>query len=162
MKKLLGLALSLLLANTGFSAVIGEVKLSGNIEQEVSIVVTATSAANSLDLTNDQSNLKVADVTENSNSKSGYKVTLSSANGGFLKNTDVNATANNTIAYTVTYGTMLSGASLDTDKVGSEIDSASAVVANDNDLAISYLGVTPSQLLSGDYTDTITLTISAK
>ena len=80
-------ALLTLTTTSAFAATTGSLLLQGIVAQKVSIVVTPVAVASALDLSTTQSDLKVATVNEQSNSKTGYKVTITSENGwsrGFL------------------------------------------------------------------------------
>lgn len=58
----------------------GSLSLSGSVNQVLNISVSATAAANGLDLSLSQSPVKIADVVATSNTISGYTVSVASAN----------------------------------------------------------------------------------
>lgn len=156
MKSLLAATALVVFSSTqAFSATTGTLLLQGVVAKKVAIAVTAQSVASALDLENTQSDLKVATVNEQSNSKTGYKVTISSANLGKLKRTD----GAEVFAYSLKYGGSAVGLSTAT---GSSFTSSSATVVNVNkDLAISYTGVAESSMVEGTYADTLTLNIAS-
>lgn len=128
------------------SATTGTLILKGTVQQQIDIVVTPTGDATTLDLSTTQTNLKVADVTESSNGA--YKILLSSANGGKLLNT-----SGDFVNYTLNYD----GVATDLTTGGTVKTNTGGV--NTSEVTISYTGVDTSSITSGDYTDTITLTI---
>ena len=149
MKKMMS-ALLLTMSTVSFAATTATLQLKGTIAQNLDISIASESVATSLNLTQSASNLKVATLTEKSNSNTGYKVTLSSANSGNLKN-----------------GTFLFGYTLGYN--GQQLNLSApqtqtyAVAAHNvqKDVTISYTGVAQESLVAGDYTDTVTFTIAA-
>jgi len=110
-----------------FAGTTATLTLQGNVPGVLDISVSPAANANNLDLTTDQSNLTVATVTERSNQKNGYTVTLQSANaaatGGntaYFQSTD--PTVADTLNYTLSYGgtavTFTSGLATITDTTG--------------------------------------------
>jgi hypothetical protein len=153
------LCAALLLAASipSFAASSFTIALSGSVSATCSLTVTTASAASSLAVTTKVTNTTIATVVERSNASSGYTVTLSSANGWMLKGSSEN------LAYTLSYG----GTAVDTSTaagVASTITNASTTTASagvTKSLAISFDGAA-SLLPSGDYTDTLTISIAAK
>lgn len=97
---LMALVLLALPAN-GRAASSGTLLLSGTVPLVNDLAVTATAANNtSLNITGGESAKVVASVAETSNNATGYTVTLSSANGGKLKNA---GNAASQTAYQVSY-----------------------------------------------------------
>lgn len=143
---------TLLLTTTAisFAATTATLQLKGTIAQVLDISIAAEGVATSLNLTQNASNLKVATLTEKSNSNTGYKVTVSSLNNGKLKN----GTA--LFPYTLGYNSQqlnLSSPQTQTYAIG-------AYNVN-KDVSITYTGVAQESLVAGDYTDTVTFTIAA-
>lgn len=152
MKKLLTLAA--LITTTSFAATTGTLLLKGTVPRIVNITVTPETIAANLPLDTTQSNTKVATVNEQSNSNTGYKVTIASANAGKLVHSTVSSSS---IAYTIRYNNQsmnLSGQQQVT------YSSAASVNANRN-VEISYTGVPHENLIEGTYQDTVTFTIAA-
>lgn len=156
MKKLLSAtALLVLTTSAAFSATTGTLILQGVVAKKVAIVVTAQSVASALDLETSQVDLKVATVNEQSNSKTGYKVTITSANLGKLKRTD----GAEVFSYTMKYAGAAVGLST---AAGTIFTNSSAAAVNINkDLAISYSGVAAETMVEGSYADVLTLNIAA-
>lgn len=155
MKTLL-IALTFSLAtSTVYSATVDTLLLQSTVPKKVSITVTAVSVASALDLSITQADLKVATVNEASNSKTGYKVTITSANLGKFKRTD----GSEVFSYSLKYGGAAVGLSTAS---GSVFSSSSVTVVNVNkDLNVSYTGVTPESMIEGTYQDTLTLNIAS-
>lgn len=145
----------LLLSSASFAATTGTLLLQGVVAQKISVSVTAASAASTLDLSASQTDLAVASVNEISNSKTGYKMTISSANLGKLKRTD----GSDVFAYSLKYNgsaVALSSAA------GTTITNSSAAAVNANKaVTISYTGSAAETMVEGTYADTVTFTIAA-
>lgn len=147
--------ISLVLTPAAYGGTTGTVTISGLIPINTSIAVTAASGSNTLNLSSTAINQIVATVAEASNSTTGYKVTLASANAGILKNGTVGS-----ITYTAKYDgldvTLLAN--------GTEVTNTgttNSVVSVTKDLSISYTGVVATSLMAGTYSDTLTFTIAA-
>jgi hypothetical protein len=145
---------SLILSSTTFAASLGELHLQGQVSKKVSISVTPEVIASGLNLELSQADLKVATVSEKSNSSSGYTVAISSLHGGRLVRTG----GTESVSYTLKYGALpvdlAAGQSFD--------DSSAGPVTNSKNLAISYTGVDAVSMAVGDYLDTLALNIIAK
>lgn len=135
------LLISSLLLSNAYAATIGTLLLQGNIPQRISLVVVPSSIATSLDLSTTQVDLQVATITEQSNSKSGYKVTVVSANSYNLKRVG----GTEAFPYTLKY---------------SLLTSVGAVNVNKS-VTISYTGIPQESMVEGVYSDSVTFTISA-
>lgn len=156
MKKLLALtALMSFTATSAFAATTGTLLLQGVVGQKVAITVTEEATAATLDLETSQTDLKVATVNEISNSKTGYSVTITSANLGNLKRTD----GAEVFAYSLKYG----GAAVGLGTVaGTTFSTQTGAAVNINkDVEISYTGVAAELMVSGTYADTVTFEIAA-
>lgn len=152
MKSFLTLAL-LSLSFSAISATSDTLLLKGNVPSRVSIAVDAELLASSLPLDISQNDSKVATVTEKSNSKNGYKVTISSANGGVLVHED----GVETFDYVLSYD----GSSLDLSSPVVQDNPAAAAVNVNKIVGITYTGIDEELMVEGDYTDTITFSIAA-
>lgn len=149
----LAVALVLLVSSTTMAATSGTLYIKGNVPEIMSISVTPENLATNLPLGQTQTNVKLAMVQEKSNSQTGYKVTIGSANNGKL----VRDSGTEEFPYTLSYASQpLNLAS----PVVITNAGASAVTRN-REVTISYTGVAEDQLVAGDYSDTITFTISA-
>ncbi len=150
------------LANAAAS---GNVTLTGSVAANCQITVTAEAAAATLDLATDQTNLKVATVNEKCNDPDGYTVDLVSTWGAGDAGTSVeleSATTSERLVYTVRYDTSAvtfdaSGSAQVTDVLAKT--GGSGV---DKDIDISYSGSAANLAAGTDYTDTLTVTITAK
>lgn len=126
---------------TGIMPVITEVK------------VVTNSSASTLPLNLGATDLEIAVVTEKSNKKVGYTVSVTSTNSGVLKNLGTS----DEIAYTLKYDTIpidLSAVSLVTNET-----KRTSSAGTPKSLTISF----PASFIDdGSYTDIITFTIAAK
>lgn len=141
-------------ATSVMAATTGSLVLQGTVPQLVSIDVTANSNTQNIPLDQTQSNLVVGSVVESSNSNSGYNVQISSSNAGKLVH---DSETSSFIAYSLTYG----GSAIDlstTDTVEQNTAGSYEVTKN---VAIAYTGVDHKDLIEGNYSDTVTFTISA-
>jgi hypothetical protein len=146
-----------LVGQVGFAATTGNITVSGSVAQLLSIIVIGVSPYSALDLSSSQADLTVANIQERSNSRTGYTVTVSSANSGQL----VNAYSGSTpVGFTAKYG---SGSSFSLATPSTITDQATPGVYNViKAFKISYTGAAPETMLEGTYTDTLTFTIAAK
>ncbi len=137
------------------AATTGTLLLQGVVTKKLSIQVNALAVASALDLTATQTDLLVASVNEKSNSNTGYKVNVKSANLGKLKRSG----AAEVVSYSMKYGT--SSVDLSTAS-GQTFNNAGAAVVNVNkDVKISYTGTPEDSLIEGTYSDTVTFEISS-
>ena len=141
--------------------------LQGEVAARVSIAVEAEDVAESLDLATDQDDLMVATVTEISNVRAGYTVTLSSANEGRLVGLNANTAGTSdtgdveNVPYTIGYN----GADHDLAAGTATITDVSARNVQGNNVTtvpvlLSYTG--DPDLGADTYQDTLTFTIIAK
>ncbi|MES2528946.1 MAG: hypothetical protein V4598_17805 [Bdellovibrionota bacterium] len=134
-----------------FAGTQSSLPLKGKIALLLGIEITPTPAALLLDLTQSQTNLKVASGKLFSNSGSGFKVTVSSSNQGKLKRIG----GNNLFPYAMKFGPV-------DVPLSSTAEFVYPLPLNyTDDITVSYTGVPASNLIAGDYIDTITFTISA-
>lgn len=155
MRKLLITSALSLFTLTSFAATQGTLLLQGTISQVLSLSVQAEAGVNNaLDLTSTESDLKVAEVTEQTNSNTGYKILVRTANGGKLKNGSLDQ-----VSYTMKYdGTAVALALTDTQ---AKSVTTGGVYNNTSDVEISYTGQSAASLTQGTYSDTVTFTIQA-
>lgn len=134
---------------------VGSITIQGTVPNVVTISIVPQAGYNTLDLSQVVADLHVADVRELSNTTTGYKVTLASANAGQLKNGNKSA-----LTYTAKYnGTpvTLSG----TPVVVTNTSSSSSLVNILKQFVISYSGAASDAMLAGSYSDTLTFTITS-
>lgn len=155
MKKI-GIAFAIALATSlsAQAATTGNLLLKGTVPPLLSIVVTPEALASALPLDTTQTDTKVATINEKSNSNTGYQVAVSSANQGKLVHESV---ASSFINYSLKYN----GNSVDLNAGQTYTYPSSASVNANRDVEISYTGVPHEDLVQGEYSDTVTFTISA-
>lgn len=154
MKTLLFLS-ALLISNAAMSATSGTLLLSATVPRIVSILVTPAPVSSALDLSVTQTNLKIGVVNEKSNSRTGYKGSVRSANRGKLKRTDGSEV--------LPYSLSISGAVIDlSTAAGSSYFFYNTQLYDTNrDMFISYTGQPAESMVEGIYNDTLTFEISA-
>jgi hypothetical protein len=162
MVKLVSLVFFTVFSTSLFAATTGTLTLTGTVPPILEITVTALPAASTLDLST-TTDTAVATVTERSNKKGGYTVTVESANAKamgsaqpFFKSSDpANA---DTLSYSITYGgtavTFAGGTALVTDS-----NSRTTGAGTSKEVRVTYTG---DFLYEDTYTDTLTFTITAK
>lgn len=150
--KLLAITLSLI-AMTAQAATTGTLLLKGTVPEMMSITVVPETIAVALPLDITQVDTKVATVTEASNSNTGYKVTITSSNLGNLARTG----GSELFPYTMKYG----GQSVNLASSQVFTNSTISAVNVSKDVQVSYTGVPASNMVAGEYTDTVTFTIEA-
>ena len=142
---------------------VGTIRLSGTVDKNVSIAVSGLNDYDNLDLTIDVSDLAVVAVTETSNVREGYTVSLNSANAttGTTENAFfLGLEGGEQLSYNITY-----------DNVPVTFTAGSAEVTNanaktglngqDRVLTISY-SAAEAHLGNDLYSDDLTFTITAK
>lgn len=146
--------LLLILALPAWAATTGQLPLRGTVPAVVSIAISALPIATTLPLDTTQNRTRVGTSTETWNTLNGVKVHISSLNQGFLVHQNVPSSK---IAYVLRYRNsnvnLTSGQFFNTNQQGRR--------TRNRPLRISYTGVPHSSLLEGDYTDIVTLAISA-
>ncbi len=158
MKKSIFLSIAvaaLAITSASWAASTGSITISGVVPQHTDIIVTPVAGYNALDLATTATDLSVANVTEKNNTALGYKVTLSSANAGALKN----GTAGS-IAYTAKYNSTSVTLSATPTNITTS-PAASSVVNVTKAFKISYTGVDTTTMMQGTYSDTLTFTIAS-
>lgn len=153
---LMALVLLALPANSR-AASSGTLLLSGTVPLVNDLAVTANGTNNtSLNITGGESARLVASVAETSNNATGYTVTLSSANGGQLKNA---GSASSQTTYQVSYdgGTYAQpGTAAATVKT---VNALGALTTNNSAVRVNVTAFPTAP--AGTYSDTLTLTIVA-
>lgn len=146
----------LLLSHSAYGTISSNLLLKAQVAKKVSLEISPLPIATALDLTTTAVNLLVAKITEHSNSKTGYKLTIISANLGKLKRD------NGTELFT--YNLKLDGTSLNlSSSAGRTINrSNKKPVSINRNLTISYTGKTAESLIEGTYSDTLTIQIASK
>ena len=156
MKKLVTSILLFVLSAPAFSATSGFFLLRTQVPRRVSISVLPSAVASALDLSTTQINLKVANATAMSNSKTGFKVTFTSANRGNLKR----ISGAEVFPYSMKVDGLDVGLSTATGTTFNIDQTAPMTISRD--ITISYTGKPVETMLEGTYLDTVTLTIAAR
>jgi hypothetical protein len=151
--KMIVVMMALALSASSFAATSGSLLLKGQVQEVLDIVVTPEAIASTLPLDISQNGTKVATVTEKSNASQGYRVKMVSANLSNLKR----AGGSELFPYYITYNDLPVNL-IDTQTYS--YHNPEAVVAS-RDIKIFYTGVSAENMVAGEYSDTITFTISA-
>jgi hypothetical protein len=138
---------------TSFAATSDTLLLKGAVASRLSIEVTPELIAANLPLDISQGGTKVASVLEKSNSNSGYKVTISSANQGKLVRQD----GTEQFPYSLAYD----GSPLDLSSSVEQDHSSPAAVSISKDVNITYTGIAAEDMVEGVYSDIVTFSIAA-
>lgn len=115
--------------------------------------MTPETIAATLPLDVSQTDTKVATVNEISNSSTGYKVTISSANLGSL----IRSGGSEAFPYALKYN----GSSVNLAAPQVFTNPSAASVNVNKDVSISYTGVPAENMVAGEYVDTVTFEIAA-
>jgi hypothetical protein len=151
--KLKLIIMSLLISSSVFAASSGTLLLKGTVLVSSDVVVVPLAKATTLNVTTGEVSTSVANVNETSNNRLGYKINLTSANGGKLKlTTDVTKT----ISYTMDYAGKVLTLST-TAQTAKTVSSLSAKTTSTSLVKITTTG--NINALGGDYTDTVTISI---
>lgn len=142
------------LSFSALSATSGTLLLKGEVMEVLSISVSPEAIASTLPLNESQLDTKVATVNERSNLAGGYKVKISSENEGNLERVN----GSELFPYTLKYA----GQNVNLASSQTFTYAANAGVTNVNrDVSISYTGIDASNMVAGEYTDTVLFEISA-
>ena len=136
------------------AATTGSLLLKGTVPRLLEITVNAEAIAATLPLDTTQSGTLVAVINEKSNSKTGYNVSISSANQGELVH---ESDSSSSVAYSLTYN----GNSVDLANGETFTYSFPTGANNNRNVTISYTGVPHEDLIEGEYKDDVTFTIAA-
>ena len=132
--------------------------LMGVVESLCSVSIQPEPKATALDIKGGENNTKVATVTETSNAPNGYTVTLSSQNGGVLRNGLVASASD--VPYLASYN---GGPEQAIQAAGVEVKSVAgsggASTQSANDLNVTIAAVPDAA--AGTYTDVLTVNITA-
>lgn len=137
----------------------GSVLLSGTVLPNTAIAVSPVAGYDSLSLSVGASDVGVATILEKNNTPAGYKVILSSINGGQLKYSVGGATLSQ-VAYTAKYDGQTVALSVN-GKVITQVSNQTTTISKIKTLSVSFVGDPGSALLSGSYSDTLSLQIVA-
>ena len=133
----------------------GGLTISGTVPEIFTLTVTPAGDAQLLDLSVTVADHPIATVTEKSNKKAGYILSMTSANSFAFA-----GTTGDTLPYTMKYAgtavTVVAGSA-----TLSNVSAKTSSAGTSNTLAISYDGL-GAFLAEGAYTDTLTLTMTSK
>jgi hypothetical protein len=156
MKKLLLTSTIATLFISPIMADTGTLLLQGTVDPVLSITVNPVSGVNNdLNLSVTQTNLKVAEVVEQSNTVGGYKIFAKSTNGGSLNNAGLDS-----VDYTIGYNNG-GHISLTTENQEVKENTVGGVISANSDVDIAYTGKAAALLVQGTYSDTVTFTIQS-
>ncbi len=148
---------ALTLTTSAFAAGSANLLLRGTVGVINDISITTVGSNNiTLDIENGEINKHVADATEISNSSSGYKIMVSSINGGLLQNTSV---PTQSTSYSLSYD---GGVPTAVTTVPSQIKNVGSLsgLSIDNSSIRVNVDALPTAL-AGTYEDTVTFSIVA-
>jgi len=149
------LFLALLLTSPVWAATTDTLLLKGTVPAVVDIDVVPTTLATTLPLDTTQVNGHVADVVTKWNTLNGARIVVSSANGGQLRHASVTTSV---INYTLQAPGVPAFSLASPQTFDDPVSGPQNIIQA---LGINYTGVPYDLLVEGDYTDTVTFTISA-
>ena len=160
MKRYIALTVALMTTTiAGLAQTVGNITIAGTVANVTTITVASQAGYNALPIAAGCVDQLVANVTEKSNDRIGYTVTLNSLNAGATAQAVLNGTAGNTdtVNYTMKYnGIAVTLAS------GSAVVTTSAVRTPVAGLVKPLAVTIPASWVNTDtYSDTLTLTIAA-
>lgn len=153
MNRLNTILVTLLLTASLNAATIGTLTLSGVVATVYSITVLPQSAATSLNITGGESNATVATVEETSNNSGGYKISLSSANGGKLTN------GASELVYTLSYDGGTASQPTASPTVRKTSGTLGGLTTDTSSVTISFSAL--PNAVGGTYSDVVTFEIAA-
>ncbi len=142
---------------SSFSATSANLNLKGSIGAISEISLVADSAAQTINVSSGETNLKVATVSEVCNHKDGFDVNVSSQNGGYLVNSANSAMKTD---YTISYHQIDKGQPTTAPMLVKTVDSLSGLTTLYSDVKVSVTAAPNAS--AGDYTDVLTFSIVAK
>ena len=140
----------------GEAATAGSVTINGKVPVSCNISVAAASGASNIaDISQGNTNLLVATVTENCNDPIGYTVSVAGANSGTYTGLFKDSVSSATQAFTVVYnGTSISSSTLTNVTAPANVSKTVQITYPANSGLTGTVGYT--------YAETLTFTISAK
>lgn len=141
----------LFVSSSVFAANSASLALKGTVVDSCSVSLVETADTSSLDIINGEVGVKVATVTEICNRAAGYQILLSSTNGSKLM------MGTNAIPYTIAYFNTTYKTITSVPIMMKNVASLTAKTTATSDVLINITA--HPDVLSGVYTDTITITI---
>jgi hypothetical protein len=154
-KKTILAAIVLLASASTFAASTGDLTISGTVALINDIVIFPKADSTNLNILAGNSGLSVADVSETSNSVTGYKISMRSANGGSLVNL---SNSTKSTAYQVSYDGG-SYVSLTTSDQVVKSASTSSLTTDSSDVSVNVTANPTAP--AGTYQDVITISIAS-
>jgi len=145
----------------GLAQTSGTLTIQGTVAASASIAVAPLSGYNTLDILDGVSAQNVANITEKTNDKNGYTVTMTSLNAGasgsslFLKDT---GTGSDTVPYSLTYN----GVAVTFSSGSSTLTSTASRTAQAGVVKALAVTIASSWVNAATYADTLTFTIAGK
>lgn len=147
-------AFVMLATTSAMAATTGTLQIQGVVGVTNEIIINAKAEATALNIVGGENNRNVAEVTEKSNSPSGYKINMKSANAGRLVHTTDNGKQT---PYTVSYNGQSAISLHQTDQTVRTVSNLNNMTTNTAQVIVN---VTPlSNAMAGTYQDTITISI---
>ncbi len=135
-----------------FAATSGTLQLTGTYPLLLDITVIQQAGHDTLDLINGANRQLVATISEYSNSSNGFTISATSANNGLLTNGSLSS-----VPYSLWYDNINLDMASGTIQAKS-VSTVSATHTDSSNVEITFSG--SSDLLQGEYSDTITFVIS--
>lgn len=155
MKKIIFAAL-ITMGSFTFADDVGVITLSGSIGVINEIVITQNEIATNLNIAEGEDAALVATVEESSNSPTGYTIYMNSVNNSNLINTENDAES---VSYTIAYDGAAPVALSTSDLAVKTVGALGGLVTDESEVVLALVG--DSTVGSGNYTDTITVSIAA-
>lgn len=158
MKKIaLTMMSTLALGTSVFAATSGTLIIQGTVADQYALVITPNAATyQSLNIVAGSTATNVASVAETANNLNGYKIKLSSANGGELRHTS-NAAKKTT--YTLSYDGATAITPSSTATVVKSVTTLAGLTTNTSNVAVNVAAYASAP--AGLYQDTLTISIEA-
>ncbi len=158
MKKIaLTMMSTLALSTSVFAATSGTLIIQGTVADQYALVITPNAATyQSLNIVAGSTATNVASVAETANNLNGYKIKLSSANGGELRHTS-DATKKTT--YTLSYNGATAITPSTTATVVKTVTTLAGLTTNTSAVAVNVAAYASAP--AGTYQDTLTISIEA-
>lgn len=149
----------LAMALTGLADTTANLTISGSVADRTAIAAAPQGRYNTLPIEAGCTDEVVAQVTETSNNRAGYTVTLSSANAGSGTQATLNGTGANTD--TVGYSMKYAGATVSLSGGAAVVTTSSSRTPRAGTVKSLAVTIPQSWVTQDTYSDTLTLTIKA-
>lgn len=144
--------ISLFLISTSvFAASTASLNIKGTVAESCSVSLVETIDASTVDILAGESGIKVATVTETCNRQAGYSIFMTSQNGGKMMS------GANSVPYTMAYFNTSYKTITSVPLMMKTVSNLTGKTTATSDILITVIG--QPNMLSGVYTDTITISI---